>query len=429
MVSVKLDPRVEGMPISPTLAARVRSSSLAEEGQRVFRFGLGQSPFPVPAPLVTALRAAAAEKDYHPPGGLPELRRAVADHHRFRHGVAFAAEDIVIGPGSKELIFLLQLCFDGDILLPTPRWVSYVPQARLTGRQVVTLPGGGRDGLMLEPECLAELCQATPGRRRLLFLNSPCNPTGLASTGAELEALAAVCREYQVVVLSDEIYAELCFSGRHRSLAQLYPEATIVVSGLSKWCGAGGWRLGTMALPHGLRPLRRALEAVASETFSSTSAPIQRAAVTAFKPQGEIEAYLVLVRRILAAALGWAAAEMAGVGLEVPQPVAGFYLFPGFGPLREALATLGIHTDVDLAERLLADTSVVAIPGSAFGCDPRALRLRLALVDFDGAHALTGLADGAADLSFLQRYLTPTWNGILALARWSAQLGPPRAAP
>lgn len=425
---VKLDARVEGMSVSPTLAARIRSASLAVQGQRVFRLGLGQSPFPVPAPLVAALRAAAAEKEYLPPGGLHELRRAVADHHRARHGLSFAAEDVLIGPGSKELIFLLQLCFAGDIVLPTPRWVSYVPQARLAGREVVELPGGGRHGLMIDPERVADVCRGAPGRQRVLFFNSPCNPTGLAFTADELEALAAVCRERGVLVLSDEIYAELCFPGRHLSIAQLYPEGTIVVSGLSKWCGAGGWRLGTMAFPPELRPLRRALEAVASETFSSTSAPIQHAAVTAFKPQGEIEAYLVAVRRILAAALGWATAELTSVGLDVPEPAAAFYLFPGFAPLREPLAAHGIHTDIDLVERLLADTGLVAIPGSAFGCAPAALRVRLALVDFDGAHALAGLADGPADLSFLQRYLTPTWNGIMALTHWSARLGAPRRA-
>ena len=96
--------------------------------------------------------------------------------------------------------------------------------------------------------------------------------------------------------------------------------------------------------------------------------------------------------------------------------------------IRDARRGRGLQ-QIDLSERLLAETSVVTVPGSAFGCDPRALRIRLALVDFDGAHALTGLANGPADLSFLQRYLTPTWNGILALARWSAQLGPPRTTP
>lgn len=419
---LSLDPRVAAMPVSPTLAARMRSGELATAGRRVYRLGLGQSPFPVPAPLVAALRAAATEKDYLAPTGLSALRHAVAEHHRRRHDLAFAAEDIVIGPGSKELMFLLQLCFDGDILVPTPSWVSYVPQARLAGRTVVRVPGGGRHGLMIDPGALRALCaRARPGPR-LLFLNSPSNPTGLAFTEAELAELAAVCREHELVVLSDEIYGELTYSGHHRSIASVYPEGTIVASGLSKWCGAGGWRLGTLALPAQLQPLRRALEAVASETYSSTSAPIQHAAVTAFRSNAEIEGYLATSRRILSVALFGAATQLAAAGLEVPAPVAGFYLFPSFAPLRRALALHGIEDDAALAERLLTRTGVVAVPGRAFGVDPTALRLRLALVDFDGARALGAAATEVVDLRFLQRYLTPVWDAIGAVARWCDEL-------
>jgi aspartate aminotransferase len=97
---VTLDPRVASMAISPTLAAQARAAELADGGRRVFRLGLGHSPFAVPAPLVTALRAAAAEKEYLPPGGLPALRSSIAEYHRRRHGLTFAAEDVIVGPGS-----------------------------------------------------------------------------------------------------------------------------------------------------------------------------------------------------------------------------------------------------------------------------------------------------------------------------------------
>ena len=417
-----LDPRVADMAISATLAAKLRSGELAAQGRRVYRLGLGQSPFPVPAPVVAAIRAAADEKDYLPPGGLPALRTAVAEYYRRRHGVHVAAEDVVVGPGSKELMFLLQLCFAGDILIPTPSWVSYVPQARLAARTVVHVPGGGRHGLMVDPAGLAELCRADPDRPRLMFLNSPSNPTGLSFTLEELEALGEVCREHRVVVLSDEIYGELAFSGEHHSLARVYPEGTIVASGLSKWCGAGGWRLGTLAFPPGLRDLRRAVEAVASETYSSTSAPVQHAAVVAFRPHQEIEAYLSEARRILGVALFSAASELAAAGLDVPEPAGGFYLFPGFGPHRAALARQGVVGDVALAEALLEQTGVVALPGSAFGMDPGALYIRLALVDFDGARALSAAAESPVDLAFLERHLTPIREAILAITGWCEEL-------
>jgi aspartate aminotransferase len=419
---LRIDPRVDGLPVSPTLASRGRSGELAAAGRRVYRLGLGQSPFPVPEPVVAALRAAAAEKDYLPPGGLAELRAAVADHHRRRHGIAIAAEDVVVGPGSKELMFLLQLCFDGEILLPTPSWVSYVPQARLAGRKVVALEGGGHHGLQLSPETLDRACAAADVPR-LLFLNSPSNPTGLAYERDEQIALAEVCRRHGVVVLSDEIYGDLRFDGRHESFACHYPEGTVVASGLSKWCGAGGWRLGTLGLPATLRPLRRALEAVASETYSTTSAPIQRAAIAAFRPGAELELYLHDARRVLSFVLGWAHGELARAGLDVPEPAGGFYLFPGFAPLRERLAWRGVHDDVALCELLLATTGVFALPGSAFGMAREALWLRLALVDFDGARALVAARDGTLDVAFLRRHVTATTEAILALAALARELG------
>ncbi|MBK9033673.1 MAG: aminotransferase class I/II-fold pyridoxal phosphate-dependent enzyme [Myxococcales bacterium] len=419
---IDLDPRVDGLVVSPTLAARVRANELAQAGRRVYRFGLGQSPFPVPAPVVAALRAAAGEKDYLPPGGLPALQAAVVDYHRRRHGLTFAADDVVIGPGSKELLFLLQLAFAGDVMVPTPSWVSYVPQARLAGRVVVRVPGGGRHGLMVDPDELDRLCRTGPGRPRLLVINSPSNPTGLAYTGDELERLAAVCRAHAVVVVSDEIYGELTVVGEHRSLARAYPEGTIVASGLSKWCGAGGWRLGTMAFPPTLIALRRAMIAIASETYSSTSAPIQHAAVVAFRPNGEVEAYLAEVRRLLAALLLWSGTELMGAGLDVPEAAGGFYLFPSFAELRPQLARLGIHDDVALVDRLLTRTGVMALPGSAFGMAPGDLRLRLALVDFDGARALTAAAREVIGRGFLERYLTPTWEAVTAIVAWCQEV-------
>jgi len=413
-----LDPRVASLRISPTLAARTASGELATEGRRVHRLGLGQSPFPVPTPVVHAMRAAATERDYLPPGGLGTLRTAVAEFHRRRHGHTFASDDIVIGPGSKMLMFLLQLCFDGDILIPTPRWVSYEPQARLVGRRLVSIPPGGRHGLMIAADDLRRICAADPGRSRMLFLNSPSNPTGLSYTRDELTELAAVCRDYQLVVLADEIYADLEFTGHHASIALDYPERTIVASGLSKWCGAGGWRLGTLAFPELLRPLREAVEAVGSETYSSTSAPIQHAAIIAFRPSAELDAYVVAERRILAGMMRWATSQLAEGGIEVAPPAGGFYLFPTLRHLIDRFGRAGIPDDRALVERLRADLGLVCLPGSAFGMDPHAFHIRLALVDFDGAAALSA-AGGGVHHEFIARYLPSIREAIEALARWA----------
>ena len=138
---------------------------------------------------------------------------------------------------------ILRLVYEGDLVIPAPSWVSYAPQARILGRRVSWLPTRGADGWRVKAQELEALCQADPTRPRILVLNYPSNPTGTTYRAEELQALADVVRKYRVIVLSDEIRGKLHHEGQHRSIVPMYPEGTIFSGGLSKWCGAGGWRL------------------------------------------------------------------------------------------------------------------------------------------------------------------------------------------
>ena len=417
-----VDPRVASLGKSATLAIQARSASMRAGGQRVYRLGLGQSPFPVPAPVVDALRAHAAQKDYLPVEGLPALREAIAEHHRRRSGALCVADDVLVGPGSKELMFLLQVVHDGEVLVPTPAWVSYDPQARIVGREVQLLETRFEDGYRLDPDMLAAHCKRRGKRPRVLVLNSPSNPTGVSLDRAQLSELAEVARRFGVVVLADDIYAELHFEGRHVSMARLYPEGTILSSGLSKWCGAGGWRLGTFAFPRELRWLLDAMAVVASETFTTTSAPIQYAAVRAFQGGATLERYLEWSRAVLVRLVRWAVDRLRAAGARVVMPSGAFYLFPDLGPLRDRLAARGLTTSRAVAERLLLDTGVASLPGDRFGRHPSELTLRLALVDFDGARALADAASAAAfgEVSGLpiEELCHPTTEAIVRMAAW-----------
>lgn len=414
-----LEPRLRGMKPSATLAIQERCSKLAAEGRAVYKLGLGQSPFPVPTCVVEALRAHAAEKDYLPVRGLPQLRAAVAQYHRYRHGIRSTAEDVLVGPGSKELMFLLQVVFRGELVLPSPSWVSYEPQARILGQRVRRIPTDPSREFRITPEQIDELCQREPGLPRILILNYPSNPTGCSYDAGELEALAAVLRRHGVVVLSDEIYGELEFDGRHTSIARFYEEGTIVASGLSKWCGAGGWRLGTFTFPAQLGWLLDAMAVVASETYSATSAPIQYAAVRAFQGGDEIETYLRRSRRILAAVCGAFRDALVAEGVLCRPATGGFYLFPSLDPLAERLARRGISTSPELCARILDEASVATLPGSDFGVPEDRLFLRVALVNFDGARALSALADDRpVDADFLRDHCAPTMRAMDAIVDW-----------
>lgn len=385
---VSLNLNVRGLELSPTVGIQERCHALAAEGRPVFRLGLGQSPFPVPRPVVEALKLHAGKRDYLPVRGLPALRESVAEYHRKRHGLPCTAEDVLVAPGSKELMFLLQVVYYGELLIPTPAWVSYAPQARIVGHRTTFLETAASDGWRLTPQLLESACAGDPRRPRVLVLNYPANPTGCTYDEGELRALADVARRYRVVLLSDEIYGELHFEGRHESIARFYPEGTIVSSGLSKWCGAGGWRLGTFVFPRWLRWLLDAMAAVASETYTSTSAPIQHAAVRAFQGGLDVERYLAVSRRILAGLVRECAKRLREAGADVAEPAGAFYLYPDFAPLSAELARRGVRTSDELCRRLLDETGVAALPGTVFGRPARELAIRAAVVDFDGAKAM-----------------------------------------
>lgn len=402
---VNLNLNVRGLSPSVTLAINEKSDELRRQGRRVFKLGLGQSPFPVVLPVVEALKANAFQKDYLPVKGLPELRGAVADYHRRIHQIPRTAEDVLVGPGSKELMFLLQLVYYGDLLIPTPSWVSYAPQAQIIGRRVDWMPTRRENGWRLTPDELDRLCRPDPDRPRILMLNYPNNPTGLTYTDDQLEALAAVAKRYKVILLSDEIYGELHHQGEHVSIARYYPEGTIISGGLSKWCGAGGWRLGTFTFPRGLRWLLDAMAAVASETFTSTSAPIQYAAVCAFQGSSEIERYLRCARRILSSLGRVTARKLQQAGVDVHAPQGAFYLFPDFCPHAEALRARGIKTSRQFCERLLEDTGVALLPGMDFGRPPKEFTARLAYVDFAGAGCMSAVEAMPATVELDERCL------------------------
>lgn len=391
-------PYLEGMRPSATLAINEHSKRLIAEGRSVTRFGLGQSPFPVEERVVEALRRHAHEKDYLDVAGLPALRDAVAAWHT-ASGVKCSGRNVFVGPGSKELLFTVQMVYEAELLVTNPCWVSYTPQARIAGRPVTVLPSTFEGRFRLTPEVLEAHCSKA-SRPRLLILNYPGNPDGLSYTAQELEALAHVLRRHGVLVISDEIYGPLHHRGEHRSLAEFYPEGTMVSGGLSKWCGAGGWRLGTLVVPDELAWIHAALRVVASETFSAVSAPTQYAAVTAFTE--DLSGYLEKQRAVLRWLAPRVVDPLRRAGVDIHDPEGAFYFVGG----------LGEGDPRAWCRELLEATGVAVLPGVDFHRPADELSFRLAYVDFDGGAALAGLD--------LAEVCAPTLEGVRRMAEFIA---------
>lgn len=423
---VHLNLNVRGLKTSATLAINEKTRALQKEGREVFRFGLGQSPFPVPDPVVEALRQNAHQKDYLPVKGLQQLREAIAKYNFRTQKVKTNPEHILIGPGSKELIFILQLVYYGDLIIPTPSWVSYSPQAHIIGRHVKWAYTREDNYWRLSYLDLEAICKDDPERPRIVILNYPSNPTGYTYPIERLKLLAKVARKYKVILVSDEIYGMIHHQGQHVSIARYYPEGTIISSGLSKWCGAGGWRIGTFSFPPNLTWLQDAMAVVASETFTSTSAPIQYAAVTAFQDNPAIDLYLHHSRRVLKAIARYMTDRFHEIGINIPLPHGGFYLFPNFEPYREKLEKHGIRNSNEMVTRLLEETGVAMLPGNDFARMGEELTARLAYVDFDGHLALKAafntFQENTLHDSYVKQYCPRIVKGIDRLGNWFMDL-------
>ncbi|MEJ2613545.1 MAG: pyridoxal phosphate-dependent aminotransferase [Ignavibacteriaceae bacterium] len=422
---INLNLNVRGIPQSATLAINERSEQLKREGKKVYKLGLGQSPFPVPQPVVDALKINAYQKDYLAVKGLYPLREAIAEYYSRVQGLTFSSDDVLIGPGSKELMFLLQFVYYGDLVIPTPSWVSYAPQAQIIGRHVRWIPTRRVDKWKLTPEELIAHCKDDPVRPRIVILNYPSNPSSVTYSFEELKKIAAVAKKYKIILLSDEIYGELHHEGKHVSIARFYPEGTVISSGLSKWCGAGGWRLGTFVFPPNLRWLLNSMAAVASETFTATSAPIQYAAISAFKGGPKIQTYLEHSRNILKVLGNYVTDKLIKSGVNVSYPEGGFYVFPDFTSFKDKFNAIGINSGKKLCEKLLDETGVAILPGVVFGRPENELTARIAYVDFDGTKVINTaekLKKGKEiDEGFLKTYCGNTVKAIDLLCDWLKQ--------
>jgi len=417
--NVSLNLNVRGLRHSATLEVNQQVRRLRAEGRKVHNLGLGESPFPVPDPMVEALRLNASKKQYLPVEGLPELREAIAAHRKRTQGVATEAEQVLVGPGSKELLFLLQLSFYGDLIVPSPCWVSYTPQGQIVGHKVRFVGTDPGNGWKVTPDGLAALFEEDRDRYRprLFVLNYPANPTGVAYSADELRAIGEVAREYEVLILSDEIYSGLHHAGEHVSIARYYPEGTIVLNGISKWGGAGGWRLGAFLFPPDLRWLQDAMAAVASETYTSVCTPVQYAAVRAFESGMRMERYLSHTRRILRDATGACHRILTEAGVDVVRPDGAFYLFPDFGRFRRRLARRNIRTSRALCDALLEEAGVAMLPGSDFQRPREEFTGRMSLVDFDGAKAMAKSEEVGPDKELPEDFLDLCCGDLLEAMR------------
>ena len=412
-MSSKVKKNILKLKESSTLVINEKSKALISRGKKVYQFGFGQSPFPVPETIVEALKKNAHRKEYLPIQGLPELRENISKYLFERTGVHYSKDNILITPGSKEAMLLMHVTFNGEIITPAPSWVSYEPQAEIGLNKVHWLETSRENNWFPTAKELENKLKKLGKKKNLIFiLNSPNNPSGAICNN--LKELALVAKKYKLIILSDEIYTDLSFDNSYKSISKFYPNSTFISGGLSKWCGAGGWRLGFLAVPNKLKEFMKSLKSLASESYSTVNTPTQFAAVEAY--DGDYEDYRLKVRSILNAVGTYVYNNLKSNKILINPPQGAFYLMPEFKNKK-------FKSSSQLCEAILNDTGVAMLPGSDFGFKPKKMLTRLSYTDFDGVEFFKNVSDyKSISEEMVKKYAPNVVEGTTKLSNWAKNL-------
>ncbi len=381
--------RVKALAASATLAMSQKSAELRAQGIDVINLSVGEPDFNTPDHIKDAACRAVADNFsfYTPVPGYMSLRQAICDKLSRENGLSYAPADIVVSNGAKQALcnVILATINPGDeVVIPTPAWVSYVEMVKLAEGKAVCVPSGIESDFKITPERLE--AAITP-RTRMILLCSPSNPTGSVYTADELAALVEVIARYpDIIVLADEIYEHINYTGEFTSLGSFpqIADRTVIINGVSKAYAMTGWRIGYCACP---TALAKAVSKLQGQYTSGASSIAQKAAEAAYNGPQDCVAEMRAAFRRRRDLVVEMAREIPGFKVNVPQGA--FYLFP------EVSALIGRHTpdsseitsSGDLAMYLLQHGHVATVDGDAFGA-PGYIRLSYATSDDNLREAL-----------------------------------------
>ena len=375
-MAVSLSKRVQKVKPSPTLAVTARAARLKAEGKDIIGLGAGEPDFDTPVHIadagVDAIRKGITR--YTAVDGTAELKDAIIAKFKRDNQLTYERSQILVSSGAKQTCFNVcaALLDPGDeCLIPAPYWVSYPDMALLADGVPVSIYAGPEQGYKITP---AQLAAAITPRSKLLFLNSPSNPTGAAYTRAELQALGAVLDNHpQIVIAADEMYEHIYwaaepFTSFAQSNPQLY-DRTVTINGVSKAYAMTGWRIGYCGGP---KALVAAMSTIQGQSTSNASSISQRAATVALNGD---QGCVAQMNQAFKERHDFVVAGLNAIPGISCRPGAG--TFYAFAQVDGAMKALGIKDDNDFAEYLLVEAGVAVVPGSGFGA-PGHMRLSFA---------------------------------------------------
>ena len=398
-MSTHVSERVQALAPSATLAMSQKSNELKAQGVDVINLSVGEPDFETPHHIKEAAKKAIDDNFtfYTPVPGYMSLRKAISDKLRNENGVEYAPEQITVSNGAKQAlcnVILASINKGDEVIIPMPAWVSYVEMVKLAEGTPVAVNADITQDFKITP---AQLEAAITPATRMILICSPSNPTGSVYTREELQGLVDVLAKHpEIIVLADEIYEHINFTGSFTSLAS-FPEIadrTVIINGVSKAYAMTGWRIGYSAAPLWLA---KAVNKLQGQYTSNASSIAQKAAEAAYTGSQECVHEMNKAferRRNLVVEL---ASQIPG--LKVNRPTGAFYLFPEVSAYVGKTAPDGkkIVSSADLAMYLLEEGHVATVDGGAFGMEGY-IRLSYATSDDNIREALRRIAAALAAL-------------------------------
>jgi aspartate aminotransferase len=367
---MQLSARATSLTPSLSLSIDSKAKAMKAEGIDICSFGAGEPDFDTPEHIKAAAMAALETgfTKYTPSSGIPELRQAIADKLLTENHIDYKASQIIVSDGAKHSCYnaIDSTCEDGDeVIIPAPYWLSYPEMVRLAGADPIFVQTKEENGWKLTAD---EFENAMTPRTKMIILNSPCNPTGAVYTREELQAIANVAAEEEILILSDEIYEKIIYDDvKHVSIASLgkeFYDLAITVNGFSKSYAMTGWRLGYLGAPE---PIAKAIDSIQSHSTSNPCSFGQKGALAAIKgdqqPVNDMRDEFNLRREYMVERFS----KIPNITFVRPQGA--FYVLVN-------VSKFGL-TSQNFADRLLSKANVAVVPGIAFG-DDRTLRFSYA---------------------------------------------------
>ena len=368
---------------SPTLLINEKVKAMWQDGEDILHVAFGESRFPVHPDLSKALNDGMSNRSYLSSLGTDSLRTKIAEYYTKQLNIDIYYDQVIVGVGSKSLLYSIIQAIDGDILLPRPSWVSYSSIATMCNRSIKRFDLNKNNGYKLNIDSLKDAYSSAKNsgvNPSMLVLNSPNNPVGNSFEKSDIQSVANWAQENNITILSDEIYGLITFKeNKHHTPLTYYPDKTIVFSGLSKHLSLGGWRLGISILPRNSfgQQLISKFESISGNIWSCVPSPFQIVGETAFSDNESIADYINVCTNIHRVRTLFIYEQFQDLGIDCPRPTGGFYIYASFKKWSDQLSKIDIISCTSLSEYLLDKYKIATLPGSAFGDDPENLCLRI----------------------------------------------------